>query len=42
MEEGAGFFEGLGLGGGEKEVKGDDQLMELDEERDNEDGVKIV
>jgi len=42
MEEGAGLFEGLGLGGGEKEVEGEGQLVEVDGEHDNEGGVKIA
>jgi len=42
MEEGAGLFEGLDLGGGEKKVKGEGQLMEVDGEHDDEGGVKIT
>jgi len=42
MEEGAGLFEGLGLGGGEKEVKGEGQLMEVGGEDNGESRVKTA
>lgn len=42
MEKGAGLFEGLGLGGGEKEAKGEGQLMEVDGKDNDEGGVTIT
>lgn len=42
MEEGAGLLEGLGLGGGEKEVNSEGQLMEVDGVDDDEGGVEIA
>lgn len=42
VEEGASLFEGLGLGEGDKEVKEEGQLMEVDGEDNDEGGVKVV